>query len=98
MGRKKWLVVMVVMGLMLWPVVLYAGAQSAAGASAPPGFNLQDKVTDQQLSQATGLGCEKAKVCQEGKIILWDEWGRSQPAPVNNMGNQGQVIINGPTR
>jgi len=98
MGRRKWLVVMVVMGLMLWPVVLYAGAQSAAGGSVATGFNLQDKVTDQQLSQATGLGCEKAKPCQDGKIILWDEWGRSRPAPVNSMGNQGQVIISGSQR
>jgi hypothetical protein len=98
MGRRKRLLVMVVLGLMLWPAVLYAGAQAATGGCAPPGFNLQDKVTDQQLAHATGLGSEKPMPCQDGKIILWDEWGKVRPAPVNNMGNQGQVIIGGSRR
>ena len=90
---------MVVLGLMLWPAVLYAGAQAATHGCVIPGFNLQDKLTDQQLAQATGLGCEKPKLCEDGKIILWDEWARARPTtPVNNAGNQGQVIICGPQR
>jgi hypothetical protein len=97
MGRRR-LLVMVVLGLMLWPAVLYAGAQAATDGCVLSAFNLQEKLTDQQLAQATGLGCEKPKLCQDGKIILWDEWARSRPAPVNNMGNQGQVIIGGSQR
>jgi hypothetical protein len=96
--RRKRLMVMVVLGLMLWPAVLYAGAQAATDGCVLSAFNLQDKLTDQQLAQATGLGGEKPKPCQDGKIILWDEWARSQPASVSNMGNQGQVIICSPQR
>ena len=98
MGRKKWLVVMVVLGLMLWPAVLYAGAQAATNGDVIPAPNLQDKMSDQQLAQATGQGVEKPKPCQDGKIILWDEWAKVRMAPVNNAGNQGQVIISGPCR
>jgi hypothetical protein len=97
MGRKR-LLVMAVLGLMLWPAVLYAGAQAATEGCALSAFNLQDKLTDQQLAQATGLGGEKPKPNQDGKIILWDEWARSQPASVSNMSNQGQVIICSPQR
>lgn len=98
MGRKKWLLVMVVLGLMLWPAVLCAGAQAGADAGWLAVFNLEEKLSDQQLAQATGHGYEKPKPCQDGKIILWDEWAKVRPSPVNNAGNQGQVIISGPCR
>ena len=89
---------MVILGLMLCPAVLYAGAQAATQGGVLSAFNLQEKLTDQQLAQATGLGGEKPKPCQDGKIILWDEWNRARPTPVNNPANQGQVIICGPQR
>jgi len=98
MGRRKWLLVMVVLGLMLWPTVLCAGGQAGVDACWLAVFNLQEKLSDQQLAQATGHGCEKPKPCQDGKIVLWDEWAKVRPAPVNNMGNQGQVIISGSQR
>jgi len=98
MGRRKWLLVMLTLGLMLWPAVLCAGAQAGVDACVTALFNLQEKLSDRQLAQATGHGCEKPKVCQDGKIILWDEWSRSAPAAMNNMGNQGQVIISGSQR
>ena len=72
--RRKCLLVMVVLGLMLWAGVLCAGAQASGGQVYASAFNLQEKLTDQQLAQATGHGCEKPKPCQDGKIILWDEW------------------------
>jgi len=96
--RKKWLLVMVVMGLMLWPAVLCAGAQAAAEGNLLPALNLQDKLSDQQLAQSTGFGCEKPQPCQDGKIVLWDEWSRARPASVNPVSNQGQVIISGTQR
>jgi hypothetical protein len=89
---------MVVLGLMLWPAVLCAGAPAAADGDLLSALGLQDKLSDQQLAQTTGLGSEKPKPCQDGKIILWDEWSRSMPASTNHMGNQGQVIISGPQR
>ena len=60
-GRRKWLLVMVVLGLMLWPAVLCAGAQAAADGGLLPAFNHQDKLSDQQLAQATGHGVRKAQ-------------------------------------
>ena len=93
MGGKKCLLVMVVLGLMLWPAVLCAGAQAAANGDVLPALNLQDKMSDQQLAQATGHGCKKRKPYKDGKIVLWDEWAKVRRAPVNNAGNQGQVII-----
>ncbi len=89
---------MVVLGLMLWPAVLYAGAQAATEGGVLSAFNLQEKLTDQQLTEATGLGIEKPKLCEDGKIILWDEWANARPTPANNAANQGQVIICGPQR
>ncbi|MCK9376127.1 MAG: hypothetical protein M0P73_08260 [Syntrophobacterales bacterium] len=96
--RRKCLLAMVILGLFLWPAVLCAGAQQAADRYTPAVFNLQEKLSDQQLAQATGHGHEKARPCQDGKIILWDEWNRAKPASMNNAGNQGQVIIGGSPR
>jgi hypothetical protein len=96
--RRKGLLVMVVLGLMLWPAVLYAGAQAATAGGVLTTFNPQEKLTDQQLTEATGLGIEKPRPCEDGKIILWDEWNRARPTPVVNAGNQGQVIICSPQR
>jgi hypothetical protein len=96
--RKKWLLLMVVMGLMLWPAVLCAGSQAGGAGDLLPALNLFNKLSDQQLAQATGHGCEKPKPCQDGKIILWDEWSRSMPASENHMSIQGQVIISGSQR
>ncbi len=95
MGRRKWLLVMVILGLILCPAVLCADAQQSPNECTLAEVNLQEKLNDQQLAQATGHRCEKPKLCQDGKIILWDEWSKSMPASMNIAGNRGQVIIGG---
>jgi hypothetical protein len=70
MGRRKRLLAMLLLGLMLWPTVLCADAQVGLDASLLAAFNLQEKLSDQQLKQRTGHGCEKPKVCQDGKIVI----------------------------
>ena len=95
--RRKCLLVMVILGLFIWPAVLCAGAQQSADRCTPAVFNPQEKLSDHQLALAIGHGHEKPKPCQDGKIILWDEW-KAKPASVINGGNQGQVIICGPQR
>jgi hypothetical protein len=95
--RRKCLLIMVVLGFVLWAGVLCAGAQETADRCSPAVFNPQEKLSDHQLALAIGHGYEKPKPCQDGKIILWDEW-RAKPASMINAGNQGQVIICGPQR
>jgi hypothetical protein len=95
--RRKCLFVMVVLGFVLWTGGLCAGAQEAADRCTPAVFNLQQKLSDHQLALAIGHGNEKPIPCQDGKIILWDEW-KARPASLNNAGNQGQVIISGSPR
>ena len=95
--RKKCFLVMVVLGLVLWVGVLCASAQETADRCSPAIFNPQEKLSDHQLKLAIGHGHEKAKPCQDGKIILWDEW-KAKPASVNSAGTQGQVIISGSQR
>ena len=95
--RRKCLLAMVVLGLCLWPAVLCADAQQAADRGSSAVFNPQEKLSDHQLALAIGHGHEKPKPCQDGKIILWDEW-KAKPASVINGGNQGQVIISGSQR
>lgn len=95
--RRKCLLVMVVLGIVLWAGALSVGAQETADRSSPAVFNPQEKLSDHQLALASGHGCEKPKPCQDGKIILWDEW-KAKPASVINGGNQGQVIISGSQR
>jgi hypothetical protein len=96
--RRKCLLVMVVLGLLLWVAALSADAQEPAPRYSPGEPILQAKLSDQQLAQAVGHGYEKLTPCQDGKIILWDEWNRPKPTATNNAGNQGQVIICGSHR
>ena len=83
----------VVLGLVLWPAI--------GLAQSPDSYTLisQVKLSDLELSKASGQGIDKPqpfRECNAGRIILWDECKKANQNGLSVSGSGVNLILTSP--